>query len=612
MRNPENVLNSLQAHSAQTDYAFDRLYRNLFNREFFFRAYQKIYANQGNMTAGTDGKTIDAMSIERIERLIETLKDESYQPKPSRRTYIPKKNGKLRPLGIPSIDDKLVQEVVRMLLEAIYDNSFEDTSHGFRPNRSCHTALRMIQNRFTRCKWFVEGDIKGFFDNIDHAVMIDILRKRIKDERLLRLIRKFLNAGYMEDNRLHQNYSGTPQGGIISPILANIYLDQLDKYMAEMKERFDKGDKRRYSPEYLKMCNRRTTLRRKMESLTVPEERADVLARIQELDKIRQTIPCKDPMDSGFRRLQYVRYADDFIIGIIGSKSDAQAVKQEVGKYIAEQLRLELSDEKTLVTKATDRAKFLGFEIRVTPQSNHTKKTKNGRHARNYSGHVMLEVPTTAIQKKLLDLHAMNIEVHNGSEIWKPTHRGELTGRTDLSILDQYNGEVRGFCNYYSIANNRSKLHKFRYIMEYSFYRTLACKYRATKRKIIEKYRIGKDVGVTFKDKYGNDRVRLLWKGSLARDPFPLGAEADVIHKPKGILKKPSLANRLRAGRCEWCGKETAELEMHQVRALKDLDLNQPWAAFMKKINRKTLVVCKECHNMIHNADCEKMESRIQ
>ena len=146
MRNPENVLNSLQAHSAQSDYAYDRLYRNLFNREFFFQAYQNIYANQGNMTAGTDGRTIDAMSMERIDRLIETLKDESYQPKPSRRTYIPKKNGKLRPLGIPSIDDKLVQEVIRMLLEAIYEDSFADTSHGFRPNRSCHTALRMIRH----------------------------------------------------------------------------------------------------------------------------------------------------------------------------------------------------------------------------------------------------------------------------------------------------------------------------------------------------------------------------------------------------------------------------------------------------------------------------------
>ena len=411
MRNPENVLNSLQEHSAQSGYVYDRLYRNLFNREFFLQAYQNIYASQGNMTAGTDGKTIDAMSLERVDRLIAALKDESYQPKPSRRTYIPKKNGKLRPLGIPSIDDKLVQEVVRMLLESIYENSFEDTSHGFRPNKSCHTALRMIQNRFTRCKWFVEGDIKGFFDNIDHNVMIGILRKRIKDERFLRLIRKFLNAGYMEDNQVHQSYSGTPQGGIISPILANIYLDQFDKYMAEFKKRFDRGNKRAVNVEYRKLSDKRIRLKRKLAKAKTEEEKQSLLESIWELDKVHKSIPCKDPMDENFRRLQYVRYADDFLIGIIGAKEDAQAVKQEIGTYIAGQLKLELSDEKTLVTKATDRAKFLGFEIRVTPQSNHTKKTKSGSTARNYSGHVMLEVPTSAIQKKLLEKTGKHVEV---------------------------------------------------------------------------------------------------------------------------------------------------------------------------------------------------------
>lgn len=606
MRSPENVLNSLQEHSAQPDYVYDRIYRNLYNQELFLQAYQNIYASQGNMTAGTDGQTIDAMSLERINRLIETLKDESYQPKPSRRTYIPKKNGKTRPLGIPSIDDKLVQEVIRMMLESMYENSFEDNSHGFRPNKSCHTALRMIlQNRFVRCKWFVEGDIKGFFDNIDHNVMINILRKRIRDERFLRLIRKFLNAGYMEDNQLHQSYSGTPQGGIISPILANIYLDQFDKYMAELKKRFDRGEKRAVNKEYRKLSDKRVRLRRKLENTQSEEERQTLLKSIWELDKIHKSIPCKNPMDADFRRLQYVRYADDFIIGIIGTKEDARTIKQEISAYIASQLKLELSDEKTLVTKATDRAKFLGFEIRVTPQSNLTKKTKSGTKARNFSGHVMLEVPTSVIQKKLLELGAMKIEVHNRTESWTPIHRGNLVGRTDLSILDQYNGEVRGFCNYYSIANNRSKLHKFRYIMEYSFYKTLACKYRTSKRKIIAKYRIGKDIGVKYQDNQGKEKVRLFWRGTLARNPYPMGSETDVIHKPKGILKKPSLGMRLKANRCEWCGEETSALVVHQVKTLKELDENKPWAVFMKKINRKTMVVCESCHLMIHSADCE-------
>lgn len=179
------------------------------------------------MTKGTDGKTVDGMSLKRIERLIEQLRNESYQPQPSRRVYIPKKNGKMRPLGVPSFDDKLIQEVIRMILEAIYEGSFSKQSHGFRPNHSCHTALSQIQICFTGSKWFVEGDICSFFDNINHKILIDILRERIADERFLRLICKFLKASYLEEWTYHNTYSGTPQGGLISPILANIYLDKL-------------------------------------------------------------------------------------------------------------------------------------------------------------------------------------------------------------------------------------------------------------------------------------------------------------------------------------------------------------------------------------------------
>ena len=224
LRNPESVLKALSDHSKVSDYKFERLYRNLFNKQFFYTAYQMIYAKQGNMTAGTDGKTAEGMSIEQIDALIASLRNETYQPCPARRVYIPKKNGKKRPLGIPAFNDKLVQQVVKMILEVIYEGYFEWTSHGFRPHRSCHTALTQIQKQFTGAKWFIEGDIKGFFDNIDHDVLIDILRKRIADERFLRLIRKFLNAGYLEQWEFHHTYSGTPQGGIISPILAKMII----------------------------------------------------------------------------------------------------------------------------------------------------------------------------------------------------------------------------------------------------------------------------------------------------------------------------------------------------------------------------------------------------
>ena len=195
MRNPEIILNTLSSHSKVSDYKYERIYRILFNEEMFMLAYERIKSKPGNMTPGTDGLTIDGMTIDRIGKLIECLKDESYSPQPAKRVYIPKKNGKKRPLGIPTIEDKLVQEVTRMILEAIYEGHFESTSHGFRPFKSCHTALISIKKTFTGMRWFIEGDIKGFFDNIHHATLIDILRMRIADERFIRLIWKFLRAG---------------------------------------------------------------------------------------------------------------------------------------------------------------------------------------------------------------------------------------------------------------------------------------------------------------------------------------------------------------------------------------------------------------------------------
>ena len=220
----------------------------------FHAAYQRIYAKAGNMTPGSDGATIDDMSLTRIKGLIDALRNESYQPYPSRRVYISKKNGKKRPLGIPSFNDKLVQEAIRTLLEAIFEKQFENSSHGFRPRRSCHTALTQVQNRFTGMKWFIEGDIEGFFDNIDHEILIKALRERIDDERFIRLIRKFLNAGYLEEWTFHNTFSGSPQGGIISPILSNIYLNQLDRFMEEYISRFDSGKKRAQNEAYFKLC----------------------------------------------------------------------------------------------------------------------------------------------------------------------------------------------------------------------------------------------------------------------------------------------------------------------------------------------------------------------
>ena len=340
MRNPEQVLNILAGHSNEPEYKYERLYRILFNEQMFFVAYQRMYAKPGNMTPGTDGKTEDEMSIDRINKLIESIKDETYSPNPAKRTYIPKKNGKMRPLGIPSFEDKLVQEAVRMVLEAIYEGHFEWTSHGFRPNRSCHTALKSLQNNFNGAKWFIEGDIKGFFDNIDHDVLIEIMKGRIADDRFLRLIRKFLNAGYMEEWQFNKTYSGTPQGGIISPILANIYLDKFDKYMDEYANKFNKGTVRSRNKDICKLNSRVHYLKRRINEVEDVNVRTRMVEELHEKQKLILTMPSGNDMDVNFRRLKYVRYADDFLIGVIGTKNECETIKADITKFMQEKLRL--------------------------------------------------------------------------------------------------------------------------------------------------------------------------------------------------------------------------------------------------------------------------------
>ena len=597
MRSPERVLNSLNEHSKDSSYKFERLYRILFNEELFYVAYQKIASNGGSTTKGSDGRSIDEMSLARIETLIASLKDESYQPHPSRRVHIPKKNGKTRPLGIPAFEDKLVQEVVRMILEAIYEGHFETTSHGFRPKRSCHTALLHIQKTFNGAKWFIEGDIKGFFDNIDHDVLVQILRERISDDRFIRLIRKFLKAGYVEDWTFHNTYSGTPQGGIVSPILANIYLDKLDKYVKEYIRHFDKGTKRRSGKESNDLTNERKRTVRKLKKIKDGTEKAALVARLKAIEQERAAFPSGDEMDGSYRRLKYIRYADDFILGVIGSKEDALRIKEDIKSFLSESLALELSEEKTLITHTGKSAKFLGYEITVT-RNNHQRRDVQGRLRRTYGKRVRLNVSMATLRDKLLEYGAMEIKLRNGKEIWKPKCRSGLIFNDDLEILDRYNRETVGFCNYYLIANNYVVLHNFRYIMEYSMYKTFAGKYRSTVRKINKKYRLNKLFTVKYEQK-GVIKSRTFYKTSFKRRTTAFNGSCDIEPYSIADVSRTNLTDRLKAEKCELCGA-TGKLIMHHVRNLKDLKGKESWKRLMSARKRKTIALCPSCHRLRH------------
>lgn len=601
MRNPNVVLESLTSHAKTEDYKFERIYRNLYNPQFFLAAYNKIYANKGNMTEGSDGKTIDGMSLERINNIIEKLKNESYQPNPARRTYIPKKNGDKRPLGIPSIDDKLVQEVIRVILEAIYEPTFSTNSHAFRPRRSCHTALIQCKERFNGVRWFIEGDIKGFFDNIDHQNMIGILRKRIADDKFIRLIWKFLRAGYLEDWTYHMTYSGTPQGGILSPILSNIYLNELDKYMDKYKSYFDKGKERKVSSEYEKLKRRVQRFKNKHKTRWHQLSQDDKKVAIKEykrLVKEQKSVAYFEPMDDGFKRLQYIRYADDFIIGVIGSKEDAVRIKADITKFLANELKLTLSQEKTLITHSGKMAKFLGYHIVVSRQQA-TKRRADGSTARtnNYKAHLYL--PKEAWVNKIKELNIVNFS--KGNE-WKTTHRNALVDHDDLEILSIFNAEIKGLYEYYKLANNVSTLHKFKYLMEYSMYKTYGRKYQKSVRQIRAKFNVNGKFAVRYETKNG-PKVRFFYDEGFQKQKETRGKSNQVndVQPPKFYFNsRSSLIESLTANKCEYCGATNVPIEIHHVKKLKDLKGKKKWEQFMIARKRKTVPLCLSCHDKLH------------
>lgn len=606
MRNPTEVLKSLTEKSKDETYRFQRLYRNLYNPEFYWLAYKNIYANDGSMTAGADGTTVDGMGNERIEGIIMSLRDRSYQPKPARREYIAKKNSsKKRPLGIQSGNDKLVQEVVKMILESIYEPVFSDKSHGFRPNRSCQTALMQIQKTFTGTNWFVEGDIHACFDSFDHQVVSKLLRKRIDDEAFIQLIWKFLKAGYMEQWTFGRTYSGVPQGSGVSPVLCNVYLNELDRYMEKYAMEFNtKAQKKRFATAYRRSVDRTYKYRKKgkeiWETLT-PEERKIRSRTLKKLEREEKSITPTIPKDADYKRIQYTRYADDFLIGVIGSKQDAEKVKQDVKTFLWETLKLEMSDAKTKVTHTGDRARFLGYDITVS-RSQNLKKKADGRVQRCQTGVVKLLVPREKWVGKLIEYRAMKIKINeNGKERFVALHRGKLVNQRDIEILARYNAEVRGLYNYYSIANDSFKIGRFANVMKYSMYKTFACKYKTNVHEIKRRYFVNDLFTVAYDTKSGRKTTTFYKDGFKRKEKATKFDNVSELPQFSKYAKTNTLKQRVERHTCELCHKDCRNLEIHQVKKLKDLKGDAEWVLLMRKRRRKTLVVCPECHSLIHS-----------
>jgi group II intron reverse transcriptase/maturase len=562
----------------------DELYRQMFNKSLYLLAYGNIYSNQGAMTPGPCDETADGMSEEKIEQIIAAMRGERYRFAPVRRVYIPKKNGKLRPLGLPSWSDKLAGEVVRLLLEAYYEPVFSDQSHGFRKRRGCHTALRDIQNTWTGTVWFIEGDISDCFGTIDHEILMAILAEKIHDNRFLRLIRNMLKAGYLEDWEYHETLSGTPQGGVISPLLSNIYLDKLDKFIErELIPQYARGKVRRLSRVYGRLADRRWHARQRGDW----DQARDLLSQMR-------LLPSRDPVDPGYRRLLYLRYADDVLLGFAGPKAEAEQIKHKLAVFLRETLALDLNPGKTLITHARTRAaRFLGYEIIV--QQSSTKLTRGQRSA---SGRIALRVPRDVITAQCARYRRRG----------RPWHRGALQNLSDYNIVRIYGAEYRGVVNYYLLAQDVWKLQRLRWNAETSMLKTLAAKHKSTVCTMAARHKAKTATPAG---------LRTCFEARARREGKPdLIARFGGIplrHDRRAVIREPGpvpvtyphkeLIHRLRTRRCELCEHGTT-VAVHQVAKLSQLSKPGPdqpaWAALMAKMRRKTLIVCAACHDYIH------------
>jgi len=573
---------------------FTRLYRYMLRPDLYYLAYKNLYANKGAATKGVNDDTADGFSTEKVNKIIRALTDGTYMPHPVRRTYVAKKqnSAKKRPLGIPTFTDKLVQEVLRMILEAVYEPVFSHYSHGFRPGRSCHTVLNSLKKEFTGVTWFIEGDIKSCFDTIDHHVLVDIIGAKIKDARLIQLIWKFLKAGYMEDWQYHATYSGCPQGGIVSPMLSNIYLNELDKFAAALAKEFYQPKAQAHTVEYDRHSYLIRKAKKQLETATGREKTA-LLKQVKQLKAQLPTIPSTSKTD---KVMKYFRYADDFIIGMKGDRTDCESIKRQFSEFISQTLKMELSEEKTLITHSGQYARFLGYDIRV--RRDNTVKPNRDRLQRTLNYKVELCVPFD--DKIMPFLFRKSIAQQQHDSTIEPTARKFLYRCTDLEIVTAFNAELRGICNYYALASNFNKLSFFAYLMEYSCLKTLAGKHKTTSRQFISKHPDGNGGWrIPYKTAKGVS-YRSFAKFMDCKDPEWFN-DTIVDSSLRHASTRSTYEDRLTAQVCELCGKTGASLEIHHVNKVKNLKGKQYWEIMMIAKKRKTLAVCKDCHHKIHH-----------
>lgn len=566
---------------------FVKLWRNLCSIEWLVQAWEQIRRNKGSQTAGIDKMTDEKVDFELIHRLAEKLKQGTYRPKAVRRVHIPKTNGKTRPLGIPTLEDRIVQQGLKMLLEPIFEADFRRCSHGFRQGKSPHTALRDVARVYPNVGYVIEGDIKSCFDNIPHGKLIEQISRRIADEKILQICWKFLRAGYMEQWNYHRTYSGTPQGGIISPLFANIFLHQIDEWMEdELRANIiqtKKDEISRRNPAYSNLTLRIWRLRQRL--LSAEKNHREIISQIQDLEKERKKIPLrrKDVKHPG--KIWYTRYADDFVVMMAGDKDETQNLKAQVTNKLSE-IGLTLSDEKTRITHWSKPVRFLGYNIRGVLRDKG----------------VTLWAYLTIPKEKQKQISKRIQTVCNYFHI------------PETDVLTQISAIYRGWCNYYKYANAPQKVfNRTAYKMWWEYAHYNARKHKTSiKQMVVRERKAGRLKTVEKNGRERNTFTHRIGEKEVILDIFPpsrgqiqtvgnrVGWEVDLqpVNKLNWVSGR-SLMTRMTAlerakGLCEKCREQPVH-HVHHTRPMRG-------KSFLARVQsdrdqkETAIALCQECH----------------
>lgn len=560
--------------------------------EALIYAYELIKSNPGNMTKGLDDVTLDGIDRDYLDRISGEILSGKYQFKPIRRVHIPKPgSSEMRPLGIASPRDKIVQKALQLALNSVYEPIFSECSHGFRPHKGCHTALNFVRMKFSGCRWILESDIKKCFDRIDHKRFLEIVSRRVNCPITLGLLSSALKAGYADDlgNVALVNELGSPQGSILSPLICNIYMHEMDQFMESFIEEFNSSTTvRKRNPAY-------RSLERSLARLT-PGSSEWRSVRTQ-----MRSLPSYDLMDSSFRRMYYVRYADDFLIGVSGSYSDVCAIRDKLQVWLITNLMLELHPNKTFIRKlSAESVKFLGVLIGPLedPATRPVRLYSTGRRSR-VTSRLAMRVDLVALYKRLKDRGF--VYYNKNLRIYKGQHLGGMQNLDVLDIITFYNSVFRGIWNYFGFVDNCSSLQKVWWSMQESLAFTLSRKFRLVGIKDIFR-RFGyptKFEGREFwrPDTWVRDSRRLI--DNLRSSGTYMMSYQDFVS-----AVRRSWANKLTRSNiglsCIICD-ESKDVQMHHVKQIKDLKLNLDFFTMqMAAINRKQVPLCKTHHINLH------------